>query len=82
MKLLCINDKIINYPTVNQYGTLLKEGNIYETKGKSYNNSYGQPCYYIEGIGTKLVCRFTELLYDETDEEKAISKLKEEFQLN
>lgn len=84
MKLLCINNKKIEFKTVIQHGTGLEEGKIYKTVGKKFNNEYGQPCYYIEGLGQKLCCRFTELLEDEKESESeiAVRKLKEEFQLN
>ena len=86
MKLLCINDKYIKHNNITSRGAGLKEGETYITKGKPYAGTTGDPVYYIEGLGAKLCCRFTELL-DERDEAEresdfAIEKLKEEFQLN
>jgi len=81
MKLLCIDNKPI---VINNYigmGTGLIEGEIYETKGKSFIRKDGNLCYYIEGLGARMVCRFTELLDEKYKEDIAIEKLKEEFKL-
>lgn len=78
MKLLCINNKDITINGLLHYGGRdLKEGEIYTTKGKPFNNN-GQMCYYIDGIGSRMCCRFTEVL-DETDkkEETLFVKQKE-----
>lgn len=80
MKLLCVNARIIRTKTTNYSGDGLVEGEEYTTRGKPYMNAEGKPLYYIEGLGGRLCCRFTELL--ETPEEKFMSNLKEEFQLN
>ncbi len=65
-------------------GKGLEEGKVYITRGKPFKcEDTGRPVYYIEGLGQKLCCRFTELLEEEEDSaEKMISKLKEEFELN
>lgn len=83
-KLLCINAKLIVFSNIRCHGGGLKEGEIYETKGKPFIDEYGHENYYIKGLGVKLCCRFTELLEDREEQsaEKALEKLKEEFQLN
>lgn len=83
MKLLCINDKKIRIETDTHIfeasGECLKEGNEYDTRGKTFKDEDGLDCYYIEGVGAKLACRFTELLEEqEIVATKAINKLKEE----
>lgn len=87
MKLLCINNKEIIVKTATEIivhnGEGLIEGEVYETRGKAFKDEDEILCYYIEGLGIRLCQRFTELLDEEkTAEEKAIDKLKEEFQLN
>lgn len=86
MKLLCINNKLITKETptgiFSQWGEGLVEGESYITRGKSYIDEDGDLCYYIEGLGSRLCCRFTELLDERSISEIAIEKLKEEFQLN
>lgn len=85
MKLLCINNKVIVKETSTEIiaaqGEDLIEGKIYETRGKAFKDEDGDLCYYITGVGTRLCCRFTELLDDKV-EKTTISKLIEEFQLN
>ena len=80
MKLLCINNRKISKPPFVCSGQGLEEGKIYTTKGKPFEED-GMMNYYIEGLGVKLCCRFTEVL-EEDKAEIMISKLKEEFQLN
>jgi len=82
MKLLCINNKTIKTNNISHAGGGLKEGEVYITRGKSFIGEGGEVCYYIEGLGSKLCCRFTELLDEKAEAELAIEKLKEEFQLN
>ena len=66
MKLLCINDKLIVSKGTGYIcrhtGDGLKDGQTYTTNGKPFTDEYGQQCYYIDGLGSKLCCRFTELL--------------------
>lgn len=80
MKLLCINNKDIITNRFTYVAINLVEGEIYETRGKSFRDEYGQLCYYVDGVGIRLCCRFTELLEDKS--ELAMKKLKEEFELN
>lgn len=82
MKLLCINSKPIESKTYINMGYGLEEGKIYETKGKPFREEGSDLCYYIEGLGSKLVCRFTELLEEKSKEDASIEKLKREFELN
>jgi hypothetical protein len=88
-KLLCVNSQKIVYKTkyveITSHGTGLVEGEVYITRGKPYYDENNRLCYFIDGLGEKLACRFTELLSDTEEEriaEKAIKKLKEEFELN
>jgi hypothetical protein len=65
MKLICINNKIIeinNIRYLGRNGGGLEEGTEYETKGEVYNNGDGQQCYYIVGKGSFLAIRFTKAL--------------------
>ncbi len=80
MKLLCINTKIIKSGVFICHGNGLKEGEIYTTKGKSYEDEGGM-AYYIEGLGSKLCVRFTELL-EEDEAEVMLDNIKREFELN
>lgn len=86
MKLLCINNRLITKETATQIfrqrGEGLVEGESYITRGKSFKDEDGDLCYYIEGFGARLCCRFTELLDERSVSEITIEKLKEEFQLN
>ena len=78
MKLLCVNTKDIIINNRLKYGgRSLKEGEIYTTKGKPYISN-GEMCYYIDGIGTKMCCRFTGVL----DEKEEILLKQREFSLN
>lgn len=81
MKLLCINSKDIKTKNYLYIGTGLEEGKIYSTKGKPFIDGENELYYYIDGLGARLCRRFTELL-DDSISEMAITKLKEEFQLN
>lgn len=77
MKLLCIETKDIVIGEWTYWGGKnLKEGEIYTTRGKPFKNDSGQLCYYIDGIGRKLCCRFTELL-DDTDKKEETLYVKE-----
>lgn len=83
MKLLCINAKEITTATHTLSGEGLKEGEIYTTLGKTFLGKSGLPCYYIEGLGARLVSRFTELLEDtDSQSEMAVKELKKEFNLS
>ncbi len=80
MKLLCVNPKMIEIKEGNHitryHGTDLKEGEIYVTRGKPFKSESGMNNYYIEGLGPRLVCRFTELLEEEdTVEEVSLEEL-------
>ena len=81
MKLLCVNDKDIvsikNNVQIRHIGNGLVENQIYETIGKSFIDADGDECYYVSGIGTRLKCRFTELLI-----EKEVILFQKEKQLN
>lgn len=79
MKLLCINDKFIKIPGYTYIGDGLREGEIYETIGEPFLQSPYDPClsYYIKGLGTKLVCRFTKVL--DQSETQSISYSKEDL---
>jgi len=77
MKLLCINNKDINIDgRLHWGGRELKEGEIYTTKGKPFMSVNKQMCYYIDGFGSKMCCRFTELL-EETDKKEETLFVKE-----
>ena len=80
MKLLCVNDKnilrTVNDRKVLSLGLGLVEGDVYTTRGKQFVDVDNDLCYYIEGLGVKLACRFTELLEDEVKKEE-----KKEFLL-
>lgn len=82
MKLLCINARKIETEKFVYKGSGLEEGKIYETKGKPFLGEDSNFKYYIEGLGTRLASRFTELLDEKSEEDIAIEKLKQEFQLN
>jgi hypothetical protein len=80
MKLLCVNPKIIEIKEGNHitryHGTGLKEGEIYITRGKPFKSETGMDNYYIDGLGPRLACRFTELLEEEdTVEEVSLEEL-------
>jgi hypothetical protein len=80
MKLLCVNSQMIEIKEGNHitryHGAGLKEGEIYITRGKSFKSESGLYNYYIDGLGPRLACRFTELLEDEdTIEEVSLEKL-------
>jgi tRNA U34 2-thiouridine synthase MnmA/TrmU len=71
MELLCVDASIIvskldKDKTHEHTGEGLKEGQIYTTNGKIFEYKHGLMCYYIEGLGIKLACRFTEVLKEET----------------
>jgi hypothetical protein len=81
MKLLCINDNSIfnrdeDGNTRESQGWGLIEGHVYTTRGKKYVDEDGDECYYIDGLGSRLACRFTELLDSEVQKEE-----KKEFLL-
>jgi hypothetical protein len=81
MKLLCINDKPIIRHDVNgnlrkSLAYMLTEGEVYTTRGKRYIDEDGDECYYIDGLGSRLAIRFTELLDSEAQKEE-----KKEFLL-
>lgn len=84
MTLLCINNKELKLKikdsTILCNGEGLKEGSLYKTKGKPYVCSSGIRCYYIDGLGEKLECRFTEYLEDKElmKQESEIDKLVRE----
>lgn len=83
MKLLCVNAKIIKSKKFHHTGDNLVEGEIYITNCKQFTDEDGFLCYYIEGLGAKLACRFAELLEeDKSEAEKAIEKLKKEMELS
>ncbi len=82
MKLLCINNKEIVIDNIRFIPGGLEEDKDYVTRGKPFTSSSGQLCYYIEGIGKRLCCRFTELLEGENKAKIALNKLKREFELN
>jgi hypothetical protein len=84
MKLLCINtEDIITNGITNNGGAELKEGEIYTTRGKPCIDSVSNlPCYYIDGIGRKLCCRFTELLDEPIKKEESIHVKAKELCLN
>ena len=90
-KLLCVNAKIINYvdPDGKKWNLIpegLEEGKVYITRGAPFMGEHNCYCYYIEGIGKRLVSRFTDLLDDDVEEElqaeKAIVDIKNELNLN
>lgn len=82
MKLLCINAKLIirtqNEKTYRHNATQLIEGKIYETFGKPYYNDINNYVYYINGLGEKMACRFTEVLESSFISKKSL----EEIELN
>jgi hypothetical protein len=83
MKLLCINSKIIKTSNSRCLGRGLKEGEIYETKGKPFQDEEGLYNYYITGLGPKLMCRFTEALDENKPTfEYSIEELIKEPHLN
>ena len=81
MELLCINSNIIEYTGSRHSGDGLVEGRTYTTIGKPYINDGGHQCYYIEGLGSKLCVRFTEL--EDSKEMISISAVKKKlFKMN
>jgi hypothetical protein len=84
MKLLCIKAGTIKKPDGTKcHGDGLEEGKIYTTKGKPYiDPESGNKCYYIEGLGSKLVERFTELLDNEDINELSLEESLEEALAN
>jgi hypothetical protein len=90
-KLLCINAKVIKHfdPETEKTWILhpvgLEEGDVYITRGAQYLTEHGTYCYYIEGLGSRLASRFTDLLDDDTEEEvqaeKALVSIKNELNL-
>ena len=84
MKLLCINTEDIIINGINNIGGKeLNEGEIYTTRGKPCIDSVSkQPCYYIDGIGRRLCCRFTELLEESDKKEESIHVKEKELCLN
>jgi len=62
MKLLCINTSVLKDHTGEHTGEGLEEGKIYETIGEPYKDKYSDLCYYITGLGSKLMCRFTKVI--------------------
>lgn len=76
MRLLCINNKLIISRVGRHHGAELIEGKVYNTKANQYLDAVGMGCYYIDGIGEKLSCRFFEL---EDEKEEMIIELKKEL---
>ena len=74
-ELLCINDTKIKIGGITYSGESLKEGQTYFTRGKIFETHHGVKCYYIEGLGIRLACRFTELLDNNESEIMSIKKL-------
>ena len=82
MKLLCINNRELIIKGRRALGSGLEEGKEYETKGEPFVGDSGGLCYYIKGIGSRLCCRFTKVIEEQSVAEIAVEKLKREFQLN
>jgi len=76
MRVLCINNKLIVSRVGRHHGAELREGKVYNTISNSYMDAVGMECYYIDGIGEKLKCRFIEL---EDEKEEMIIECKEEL---
>ena len=74
MKLLCINAGIIKIGNVDCCGTGLKEGEIYTTKGEPFYYKHGELEYYIDGLGPKLMRRFTKAIDQNIKSKKSIEE--------
>jgi len=87
MKLLCINTQVIRSKTFMRNGKVtaydmypegLKEGEIYETDGKPFPDpEHGALKYYIKGLGTRLCCRFTEVLETSFISKKSLEEINQ-----
>tara|TARA_R110000868_G_scaffold103727_1_gene285495 strand:- start:300 stop:599 length:300 start_codon:yes stop_codon:yes gene_type:complete len=80
MKLICINDKVLKFKVGNttfiKNGRGLKEGETYETNAEPFTDQYGELCYYIIGLGSKLVSRFSVAL----DQNTRVLSIEEKIQ--
>ena len=77
MKLICVNSETIVFTNIRRTctGDGLVEGKMYTTKCKDFKDAYGELNYYIDGLGSKLKCRFAQV---EDDKEMIISAEKKE----
>lgn len=76
MKLICINNKTIKIAGFDCYGHGLVVDNIYYgTIGEEIG---GKPCYYIDGLGLKLACRFKEV---DDFADAILERIKKEMEL-
>ena len=81
MKLICINDKVLKFKGDNgtifvKKGVGLKEGETYETNAEPFTHQDGHLCYYIIGLGAKLVLRFSVAL----DQNTKVLSIEEKIQ--
>jgi hypothetical protein len=56
--LICVNVLPIEREDVVYHGNNLVLGATYKTSCKEFIDEYGNICYYIDNLGSKLACRF------------------------
>jgi hypothetical protein len=81
MKLICINDRVLKFKADNgtiieKQGVGLKEGETYETNAEPFTQLDGLLCYYIIGLGPRLVLRFSVAL----DQNTKVLSIEEKIQ--